>query len=141
MVRCLFLLSLFALGLSTQTLAHTGVPSEPSGLHPIFHGDELVGGYTSKGYVHFPPNADAPTWRRAPATTGMYVAAYGSPSGRSFALTSAGLWEFSDGGCTYTEAEDSVRANDPRTVRLPPNWQLPQLDWSNSEQRQARSLP
>ena len=35
----------------------------------------------------------------------MYVAAYGSPSGRSFALTSAGLWEISDGGCTYTEAE------------------------------------
>ena len=105
MVRCLFLLSLFALGLSTQTLAHTGVPSEPSGLHPIFHGNELVGGYTSKGYVHFPPNAAAPTWRRAPATTGMYVAAYGTPSGRSFALTSAGLWEFSDGGCTYTEAE------------------------------------
>ena len=49
MVRCLFLLSLFALGLSTQTLAHTGVPSEPSGLHPIFHGNELVGGYPRKG--------------------------------------------------------------------------------------------
>ena len=105
MVRSLSLLFLLALGLSTQTLAHTGVPSEPSGLHPIFHGDELVGGYTSKGYVHFPSNAATPTWRRAPATTGMYVAAYGTPAGRSFALTSAGLWEVSDGGCTYTEAE------------------------------------
>ncbi|MEC8052899.1 MAG: hypothetical protein VX210_19045 [Myxococcota bacterium] len=105
MMRSLSLLFLLALGLSTQTLAHTGVPSEPSGLHPIFHGDELVGGYTSKGYVHFPSNTSTPTWRRAPATTGMYVAAYGTPTGRSYALTSAGLWEVSDGGCTYTEAE------------------------------------
>ena len=85
--------------------AHTGVPAVPAGLHPIYIGSERVGGYTSKGYVTFDDTMTAPIWRRMPATTGMYVAAYGTPTGKQYALTSAGLWEFSEGGCTYTEAE------------------------------------
>ena len=85
--------------------AHTGVPAVPAGLHPIYIGSERVGGYTSKGYVAFNDTMTAPVWRRMPATTGMYVAAYGTPTGKQYALTSAGLWEFSEGGCTYTEAE------------------------------------
>lgn len=84
--------------------AHTGVPAEPSGLHPIYHGDALVGGYTSKGFVEYGNGSEVPTWRRLPATSGMYVAAYGTPDGTKYALTTAGLWQFSDGGCTYEES-------------------------------------
>jgi len=93
------------LGVACTATAHTGVPSEPSGLHPIYHGETLVGGYTSKGYVSLGPDDSFPVWRRMPSTSGMYVAAYGTPDGRSFALTTAGLWEVKEGGCEYSEAE------------------------------------
>ena len=106
MSRRVAVISFFFIALASSSAAgHTGVPAEPSGLHPIFHGETLVGGYTSKGFVSFASSDEAPVWRRMPATSGMYVAAYGTPDGRSFALTTAGLWEFTDGGCTYTESQ------------------------------------
>ena len=70
-----FLLSLLA----TRTLDSDPlpVPSKPSGLHPIFHGDELVVAIHPKAisisveYIHAHVASSA-------ATTGMYVAAYGT---------------------------------------------------------------